>query len=531
MNSRKSISRVILAFAAAAACFSSQLTALAASDASAESAAVPAVIDQNSFKMTIPTVYLHLDGGAEELDKVNASQDHSYEATGSLDIVVPEGFEGYAGSDAVITGLNGAKMEYFRGRGNSTWEADNGKKPYKIKLEKKADIFGLGKSKHWALLANAMDTTLSRNRYSAYMSEGMGFEFTPSGYPVDVMLDDGKGGCTYLGSYYLCENVRLESGRMELDPPAEGETSEGDYLLAHQQGFVGKNIFHTDHKVDLMNDDPSFDPADGGTGTEAQREYIRSYVQDAENAVILGRVRDETAPDGWREVSAEDYIDYETAAKYWLIEDFSMNRDAFKGGSAYFYKTADTAAGKGKLFFGPVWDMDLAYCMGNQKGIYVNHAWTNSLLKDKKFAEAVVNENRELNRKISDFKDQMAAAAAKDMFAGIKHIGDVSVIAAIVTSDVAEMKAMADSIKAEYPTSVAVLASNNEGKITFVAMATKDAVAKGVHCGNIIKEITAVCGGRGGGKPDMAQGGGTLTDKLSDALVKAEEILKAQINK
>ena len=156
---------------------------------------------------------------------------------------------------------------------------------------------------------------------------------------------------------------------------------------------------------------------------------------------------------------------------------------------------------------------------------------TNQLHEIDKKAEAVVNENRELNRKISDFKDQMAAAAAKDMFAGIKHIGDVSVIAAIVTSDVAEMKAMADSIKAEYPTSVAVLASNNEGKITFVAMATKDAVAKGVHCGNIIKEITAVCGGRGGGKPDMAQGGGTLTDKLSDALVKAEEILEAQINK
>ena len=392
MNSRKRIFRTILALAAAAACFSSQLTALAASDAGADSGSVSEVIDQDSFKMTIPTVYLHLDGGTEEFDKVNASPDHSYEATGSLDIVVPKDFEGYAGSGAAITGLSGAKMEYFRGRGNSTWEYSGGKKPYKIKLDKKADIFGLGKSKHWALLANAMDSTLSRNRYSAYLSEGMGFDFTPSGYPVDVMLDDGRGGYIYLGSYYLCENVRIESGRLDLDLPQGNETSEGEYLLAHQQDFVGRNLFATDRNVELMNDEPSFDPADGETGTEAQKEYIRSYVQEAEDAVVLGRVRDDTAPDGWREADAEDYIDYETAAKYWLIEDFSLNRDAFKGGSAYFYKTADTDTEKGKLFFGPVWDMDLAYRTTVQDGFFVNHLWTNSLLTDSRFVDTVISE-------------------------------------------------------------------------------------------------------------------------------------------
>ncbi len=392
MYNRKSISKTILAFAAAAACFCSQATALAVSSAESVSSSAAEVINQDSFKMTIPTVYLHLDGGTEEFDKVNASPDHSYEATGSMDIVIPKGFEGYAGSDTKISGLSDAKMEYFRGRGNSTWDLSGGKKPYKIKLDKKADIFGLGKSKHWALLANATDSTLSRNRYSAYLSEGMGFDFTPSGYPVDVMLDDGKGGYIYLGSYYLCENVRIESGRMNLDLPEENETSEGEYLLAHQQGFVGSNLFSTDRNVDLMNDEPGFDPADGETGTEAQKEYIRSYVQEAEDAIILGRVKDDTAPDGWREVDTEDYIDYETTAKYWLIEDFSMNRDAFKGGSAYFYKTADTDTEKGKLYFGPVWDMDLAYRTAVQDGFYVKHLWTNSLLTDNKFVDTVISE-------------------------------------------------------------------------------------------------------------------------------------------
>ena len=132
---------------------------------------------------------------------------------------------------------------------------------------------------------------------------------------------------------------------------------------------------------------------------------------------------------------------------------------------------------------------------------------------------------------LDNIKQKMAEAAAKNVMLGIKHIGDINLATAQVNQDVNGMKAMADKMKAQQPNSVVVLASENDGKITFIAMATKDAVAKGVHCGNIIKEITAVCGGRGGGKPDMAQGGGTLTDKLSDALVKAEEILEAQINK
>ncbi|MBQ9997641.1 MAG: hypothetical protein IJP19_01335, partial [Clostridia bacterium] len=60
---------------------------------------------------------------------------------------------------------------------------------------------------------------------------------------------------------------------------------------------------------------------------------------------------------------------------------------------------------------------------------------------------------------------------------------------------------------------------------TFVAMASKEAVAKGVHCGNIIREITAIAGGKGGGKPDMAQGGGTDASKIDDALAKVDDII------
>ena len=58
----------------------------------------------------------------------------------------------------------------------------------------------------------------------------------------------------------------------------------------------------------------------------------------------------------------------------------------------------------------------------------------------------------------------------------------------------------------------------------------KEATQKGVHAGNIIKEITAIAGGRGGGKPDMAQGGGSDASKIQDALDYAKEVIKNQLN-
>ncbi|MBR0365252.1 MAG: alanine--tRNA ligase [Clostridia bacterium] len=154
---------------------------------------------------------------------------------------------------------------------------------------------------------------------------------------------------------------------------------------------------------------------------------------------------------------------------------------------------------------------------------------TNQIYEIDKKAEAVVSENRELNRMISDFQNKMAAAAAKNVMMGIKHVGEIDLLTAIVDQDVQGMKSMADSIKAEYPNSVTVLASNNDGKITFIAMAAKGAVEKGVHCGMIIKEITAIAGGRGGGKPDMAQGGGTLESKIDDALAAVDDIIERQV--
>ena len=145
-------------------------------------------------------------------------------------------------------------------------------------------------------------------------------------------------------------------------------------------------------------------------------------------------------------------------------------------------------------------------------------------------AESVMAQCRELEKAVESFKEKMAAAKANNIMTGIKHIGEISLITAQVDGMGAdEMKSMADKIKAEVPNSVAVMGAETDGKITFVAMASKEAVKLGVHCGKIIKDITAVAGGRGGGKPDMAQGGGSDASKIDDALAKVDEIVAEQI--
>ena len=145
-------------------------------------------------------------------------------------------------------------------------------------------------------------------------------------------------------------------------------------------------------------------------------------------------------------------------------------------------------------------------------------------------AEAVANENREQQKKLEQVASQMANAKANDIMSGVKHIGDINVIVAQMNgSTVDNIRKTGDAIKEKTPMCVCVFAANTDGKISFIAMASADAVAKGVHCGKIIKEITAVAGGSGGGKPDSAQGGGKEASKIDNALALVDEIVAAQI--
>lgn len=192
-----------------------------------------------------------------------------------------------------------------------------------------------------------------------------------------------------------------------------------------------------------------------------------------------------------------------------------------EGGVAAGVRRIEAVTGKGVLEYIENHDKLIANTASALK--------TNLLGEIDKKAESAMERNRELEKQIDGFKEKMAAAKVNNIMAGIKHIGDINLLTAQVDGMGAdEMKSMADKVKAEVENSVAVMGALTDGKITFVAMASKEAVGKGVHCGNIIKEITAIAGGRGGGKPDMAQGGGQDASKIDDALARVDELVAEQ---
>ena len=307
----------------------------------------------------IPVVYI--DIGDEEFNKVNESDDHSYKCeSGTVTVTVPEGYKGdYSEEVLDDSGLKDLKIEYFRGRGNSTWTTV--KKPYKLKLKKKADLLGMGKDKTWVLLANRYDESMLRNRIGLYMGARMGLDYTPKGLPVDLVVN-GK----YHGSYLLAQDVKIGDTRVAIDELKDTDKEEpevtGGYLLAlwPYSKEMTENVFATERGVRFGAEEPQFDPEydeEEQTWKEQapkeQRDYIAAYMQKTEDAIYGEGMKDK---DG---VPYTDYMDVDSAAKYWWVEIFIKNSDALTSPSTYVYKTRDTEEKPGKLYWGPLWDLDL----------------------------------------------------------------------------------------------------------------------------------------------------------------------------
>lgn len=147
-----------------------------------------------------------------------------------------------------------------------------------------------------------------------------------------------------------------------------------------------------------------------------------------------------------------------------------------------------------------------------------------------KKAETVVEELKNTQKELESVKAKIAAEKAGDVMSNAINIDGIDlVVSRLDGQSVDSLKTMADDIKAKNENAVIVFAALTDGKITFVAMTGKGASGKGVHAGKIIKEITAIAGGSGGGKPDMAQGGGKDASKIDEALSSVENIIKGQL--
>ena len=142
-----------------------------------------------------------------------------------------------------------------------------------------------------------------------------------------------------------------------------------------------------------------------------------------------------------------------------------------------------------------------------------------------KKAASLQAEIKETKRELESANARLSEMKSRAMLDSVKEIGKFKVLTAKVDSRPDEARGLCDSFKAKFSCGIIVLAAVKDGKLNFVAAAGADAVKAGAHAGNILKEISAVCGGKGGGRPDSAMSGGKDIDKVEEALALAEEII------
>ena len=139
-------------------------------------------------------------------------------------------------------------------------------------------------------------------------------------------------------------------------------------------------------------------------------------------------------------------------------------------------------------------------------------------------------ELKELRQAIEKFKAEASLGEARQFLASAKAMGELKVITAHRDGmDANALRQMGDFLRDKEPAVVAVLASVNGEKITFLAVCGKDAVAKGVKAGDLVKNVCTICGGKGGGKPDSAMGGGSDLLKLDDALASVDDFVASKL--
>ncbi len=332
----------------------------------------------------------------------------------------------------------------IRGRGNSTWMT--AKKPYRLKLEEKCDLLGLGESKHWVLLANYYDATLMRNRIAFDTARAMNFLAMDS-VNVELYLNG-----EYQGSYQLCEQVRIakerlaiydwekteedvaktlaaehdelanQSGELEdcltqnlswittgtvsFGGTAYATTGLGVELPALTGGFLIElddtydevSKFRTESGQPIMIKEPEY-----AYTNEAMFSYIQEYIRAVEDAITSS---EHTTEYGGRTVHYRDLIDVDSFVDFFLLTEVFANLDSmFK--STYMYKDIN-----GKLTMGPLWDFDL--CAGGSMVIEFSEyydrwqttyrslstaqgdQWYRYLIRDPEFTELVYQRYREL---------------------------------------------------------------------------------------------------------------------------------------
>ena len=324
---------------------------------------------QNIFAIspsgTLPVLYIETDNSIEVPPK-----NESY-VNGIYWIEVPDDCQFPSiGSKEYPLGLS------IKGRGNWTWSFFE-KKPYKIKLNVKQPLLGMAVNAHWALLAHADDKAAFLNNHMGFQTSKMlNMEWTPSDQPVELILNGD-----YRGLYFLTENIRADKNRLNIDYTNEPFYNVED--IAEQAWLM---------EIDNYDDSPNFSIRD-----KNNKEIIFTYNQP-ENPTLnqinwirsemekITNILEESDPESTK---WEDYIDAESAAKFFIVHEIMDNQEAYVG-SWYIYKHKGE---KQKWKFGPVWDFGYSLLRHNKNFTFRNEIfysiWIRDLVKFNSFREKV----------------------------------------------------------------------------------------------------------------------------------------------
>ena len=142
----------------------------------------------------------------------------------------------------------------------------------------------------------------------------------------------------------------------------------------------------------------------------------------------------------------------------------------------------------------------------------------------------LLDETKSLTKELNEVKAKMSLQSADSILDSKVDINGVNIVTAkFEDMDMDTLRNTADTLRDKLASGVVVLANVAGGKINFVATATKDVIEKGVHAGNIVREVAQTAGGKGGGRPNMAQAGAPDVTKVDDALNHAKDVLKSQV--
>lgn len=285
----------------------------------------------------------------------------------------------------------------IKGRGNSTWGMP--KKPYRLKFDKKTQLFGESKGKQWVLLANYADKTSLRTSTAFYMGELSNLDWTPCSHFVELFINK-----RYRGTYQLTEQLKIAEDRVNV--------TDNGYLLEVDQlsRLDPDDVYFTTNRLLLNIKDPDVE-------MDSERyNWIKNYVTTAEEALYGDEFLSE-------ESGYKQYIDLESFVDWYLINEITKNNDAIFFSSCYMNIAPD-----GKLKMGPLWDFDIALgnvdYNGNQSpdGFWIRGAsWISRMFEDPAFVAKVRERFDNFNAQLSSVYSHINAKATYLKYAAVEN--------------------------------------------------------------------------------------------------------------